>query len=508
MPSDVVFLIGACVIVVTCTVLGMSWLKTPALGLPAGVWLLLFAYVGYRLTRSRVWRDFWMPTHSTVVVSAPTCSPEPRGSVEADSRQARFEFARGERTQATAGDFASQFQAVRANGTLNREDIARLHVGRAIGLVWSMISGDGARLGWAEFRLNSIADRSTWPVRPLRVGIDAPARVAQSLKEARGEVEVEWVSLPGMGTPQRARELRELDAAVVADAGGHLTLYCAQSASRPAAWQDWSATRGASFGGVFPLRLDTASTHLGEGDEACGVDAHTTRLLVESCALLSRVGPRLSFADRLAGRRPIELGRFRGGALLSGARPDVALERVLARLGETVVNAQRAGRRSTVCEIAARLAGAWAVGLDCGLSPGARGSITESAWRILSDEPAAALRALATRVASYEDEEAVTCAFSAARLIAPSDGLDADPLSSLQHELARQDASEADLGRIAAGVCLTIASTPSDKVEYLMEDIAEEIRLAPCLAGRDADQAMILKLMRACVSARGSLNAA
>ena len=179
LPSDVVFLIGACVIVVTCTVLGMSWLKTPALGLPAGVWLLLFAYTGYRLTRTRFWRDFWIPSSSTVVVSAPIGAPDQRAGVEADSRQAKFEFARGERTLTTAGDFASQFQPVRANGTPSREDTARLHVGRAIGSVWSLISGDGARFGWAEFRMNSLADRSTWPVRPLRVGIDAPARIAE-----------------------------------------------------------------------------------------------------------------------------------------------------------------------------------------------------------------------------------------------------------------------------------------------------------------------------------------
>jgi hypothetical protein len=226
------------------------------------------------------------------------------------------------------------------------------------------------------------------------------------------------------------------------------------------------------------------------------------RLLAEAAALLSRTPVRIGIEDRLRGRRPVQLPQVRWSGPTEMSDHTRSLIAVMNRLGERV--ADREPREdSPALRAAARATSAWFASASINQDSELRRRCIESARRLLKDEPEHALRAVAAHVASYDDISALEAAVHAERIVRIDQQLDERTLAFLQSEIDCGLAGPMTVGRIAAGICMACAVTSNERLPFFRDDLAEDLRYAGWMLGREGDELFLLEVVRRIEAARG-----
>lgn len=427
-------LLATSAIVATANSLGAYWLQTPVLGIPCGLWCVgLGGFLG--------------------VLHANRQTPSDQ---------------RGWATRSL--DLPARRVAARL-----AEGAGAVLAAAADRLGWDLPSIDGSSL----CRLPGLSPGH------IRAGLCVPRELASALRRQPSGIDVEWVEVRP-GDEQRLLRRLRLDAIVVQPAHAPLRVALPESPEREAAWFDWSAERPLSYASIFPLRIDPAQVTLGEVDWFDAAEVTLLRAIVEVGSMLGRHPSRLSAADRLAGRVESQ-GPGRGGEGHS-------MQNLMAGLSHAL---ERVEPGSTMAKAAARAVGAYFAGGAEGARPDLRRRAVEVAGRILEPEAESQLRVAAVRLADGEAESAVESMRRADAILRPkAPGVHIDHLAFMQAELALGTPNAATLGRIGAGLGLLAATTAPERLEYLKDDIAEDLRYSGLLIGRDQDHAMLLDLLR------------
>lgn len=472
--STSAFLVASCALVATAYVLGVDWLRSAILGLPSGIWLIAGVMaVRWGLSRRRIGRtseaglELWQ---------------EKAVRTDAD-RQLTLAFSdvgdRPDSGNETLGSITWDAPTFARNGT---GQVALLETARLVARSFEAATDRvGFRPSLPQF-ITSAHDRIAWPTAPLRIGVSLPSRFLDAVAGASSPFPVEWIPLRAEEPDERAFVRHQLDAIVRLDDLSHLYISTNERPGRDAAWYDWSAAAPLTYASVFPLRIDPGQLSLGTMRAIRAVEAALLRALIDASAILARSEPRLGLADRLAGRRPFAFNE----------RPTLADHAML-------VLSQRAASSSDsqLHRSAARAVSAWLATTEASVPVEARREGIEVAWRAIPGEPHLALRAVAARVAAYQDAEAMHAARVAADLIDPeATTLGPEPWAFIQSELEHSTPGDMTLGRIAAGVCLICATTPVKDRGFLLGDLADDLRHTGWLIGREDDQRLLMELMR------------
>ncbi|MFN0134194.1 MAG: hypothetical protein ACKVW3_16900 [Phycisphaerales bacterium] len=459
-PGALALLTASGVAVGVAAYLGVHGLKTPVLGMPGGVWLLGLIQLAGHLRRR----------HELAVASTNAAPPKellPRVAAEALD------------LPLVIGSTAA----------------AALDVARSISTSAGLPS---TGLSTVEQRAAHSIDRSAWPMRPLRIGLDLTPELFAALTEApsTGGAATQWVRIPSGRDDDADLKRFHLDALVRQQGQGPVRVVSPEADGLDAAWFDWSAQRPLTYGSIFPLRVDAAQVNLGEIDPGSRDDLTLAACLVRAMATLSRSPARLTLADRLRGRRPVQRGDLRPGRAPTGPAESCLLELagLITRPADRITDARRA---------AARVAGAWLASTDARLELDVRRRGVDAALDILGDEPEALLRAAALRLASGDDEAAFAAMVRADAVISrQNDGSVHDHLAFLQAEFEMGAPGPLTLGRVGAGIVLAAASSPPDRLTYVRSDIMDDIRYSSWLVGRDQDQALLVRLFSVLERAR------
>lgn len=455
--------LGLCALAATAHSLGATWLASPVLGLPAGLWL-----IGMGLGSPRAVRAAKRMAQTQAAARAAT--------------------ARSPLSVATSRAWPTHGVAKKA--------------------VETVADALGSAADWAENfdrigvdRLAEWHDRLAWSSRPLRIGValDEARRVA--IVNAPGVVECEWVSLAvdaAAGDAQDLMRRNRLDA-MVHDGGSGLAVITPEASDREASWYDWSEHRPLSYAGVFPIYLDCARVSLTGLAVKFERDAAVARALTETAAVLSRSAHRLTLADRVSGRRPIDDGRMSEGSRGSFSREpsEACLKDLLFRvqsfdLMAVPTPAQRAAARVVSAWLATR---PMAEDVEADIASRRRG--IEAAAQIAGDEPEVMLRLAAVRFAAMDDDAGYDALWRADRILRDRQTLPGiDQAVFLQAELDLGPYGPMTLGRAAAGICLLCATTPVDRIPYVRDDLIDDMRYSGWLVGRDQERAMLIEVFR------------
>lgn len=448
--------LGWCAVTATAHSLGAGWLGSGVAGLPAGVWL-----IGLGLA-----------------------SPP---ALRAASTYARARARRRAATPPPAWIPTSRHWPASAGGRA---------VAHAVTSGLSGLAEFAARhdLPGLE-RFAALHDLLPWPARPVRIAMTIDESRAEALKAAPGIIECEFI------------RIREEDLAghcydaVVQDGPGGLEVLTPEAPGREASWYDWADARPLAYASVFPMRLDCAKVSLSGLSMRSDRDAALARALIETAAVLSRSGHRLTMADRALGRRPLGEVRPDGAGdhrpVLARDPVEACLKDLLFRVqsfdvGAAPVPAQRA---------AARLVSAWLatrpVGEDFEIDLAARRRGIEAAVQVAGDEPETMLRLAAVRFAGMDDDGGYDALWRADRILRDRQTLPGtDQFLFLQAELDMGPYGPMTLGRAAAGICLLCATTPIERIPYVRDDLIDDMRYSGWLVGRDQDRSMLLEVFR------------
>ncbi|MBX3382576.1 MAG: hypothetical protein KF864_03605 [Phycisphaeraceae bacterium] len=351
----------------------------------------------------------------------------------------------------------------------------------------------------ADWRLMEWMSRRGWPTRELRVGVVEPGDWCAPFTEARGPGDVSWFAVSRDVAVNRALNKADLDALVRRDEDGGVTVHTREHAGKESAWYDWAGEPPLSYPAVFPTRLDCTRVSLGE----CGVaDGGAVRLLIELAAALSRSPARLTPADVARGRSPVgaawAAAPVRGiSAMRTPGDPVRPLMRAL--LGMVDAGALSAGP----ARAASRVCGAWLATDETGVGEHERAHGARSVVRCGGHEPQTMLRAAAAMLGSLHDGEGIDHILRADRMMRRVDLLPCiDHAAFLNAELMHAAATPLAVGRIAAGICLVGASLPVERLHYFLDDLAEDLRFATLLLGRDQDLLLLRRVVHELERAR------
>jgi hypothetical protein len=351
------------------------------------------------------------------------------------------------------------------------------------------------RIGAESSEVEKTLDAVGLPERELRIGLKLKEADATAFVHAPGHEPTRFFIVPDGETDDRACERYTLDA-IVNRAGKLLRITTLNRGEKRAAWTDWGMERDLSFASVFPSRFDCASVTILEGDDEQTRWDHV-RLICETAAVLSRHPSRLTAADRLQGRRPLELKgkkpREFGEYRATRDRGRDAIARVLATLNELPEHST-----PTAAErVLARLASAEAATAGRTMDERVRRRCAEAAARVAADEAEVMLRLAAVRLGAMDDLGGLDALERAGRMLRdrpPVGGLDQFAFINAELELGPDEPMA--VGRIAAGICLICASLSPTKIAYLRDDLMDDIRYCGKLVGRDQDRRLLLQVFR------------
>jgi len=314
-----------------------------------------------------------------------------------------------------------------------------------------------------------------------------------------------------------------LDAVVCADGAGGLSVTTPEREGLDAGWYDWAGARPISHGSLFPLRFDCAVLHLpadwsgararGETVRAGTEHVWLARALIDGAAVLSRVLPRVSSADRLMGRAPLGGGeRCRSGFGRYVVVHD-PVNGALDRMVERFLAVESATLPTGAQKAAARLASAYAASGRCRLSAARRREVAEAADRVAGEEVEVTLRLAAVLLGCYADEPAMDCIRRADAILQDrmKGGLEAgvaagvagtEPAAFVQSEIETSGGDPLALGRLAAGLCVICAPMTAETIEYLRDDILDDMRFCSWAVGRDQDKQLISNVFTHLLRAR------
>ncbi|MFG0284961.1 MAG: hypothetical protein ACF8R7_11110 [Phycisphaerales bacterium JB039] len=475
--SDLAFVIGACVVVGLAALLGASWLKATLLGLPAGMWIVGAAWGVRFWLRERddagklgSWRDAVRPVMDPATASLVL--------VDEDDEP--------------AGRPIDGFPAVRIASKAT-QDAMRLGLeASALSARWldDRLLVLGGRAAELERLVASWSDRSEAPVRPLRIGLDLPPDLLHEIVRAPSGAEIDWRRTTLGADPGATLRRLGLDAGLAHDGSDYPLLIVANEApGLEAAWHDWGVVNPLSYPSALPRRIDPCQTTVRRFDWRREEDVATLRALLDAAAALSRHPCRLTLADRFRGRRP-------SPALTGGSS---ALAGAMLRIGQLLGASGRA-MPGDVQRIAARALGAWlSTAADVGRQ---RCELATTVQRLLDDEAATLLRCAAAHFAEFDDDAGMDTLRQAARLLEGVEILgDADCF--LHAEIVGGAGDPITVGRIAAGIWLTCLTAKAERLEFLLDDIFDDLRDAAWLSRRGQDHMMLRQITRDALALRG-----
>jgi len=446
---------GASALVGVSYLLGASWLANPAMGIPAGAWLVILATAGSKLVMD-------------------------------------------ERAKARPLDDAPPARSSRAQWPEGTVGGGILDVsGRCTGAVVRAVD----RVLRTDFQgcLSDVHDTLTWPSRPLRIGVRAGTELIRTLPEMDGACPVEWFTLSGASDESAACRRHLLDA-VVWSRADHGEILTSIAPSTEASWYDWAHPRPLSYASVFPHTIDPERVSLLGDAGAPQAAPRVIRSLVEAAAALSRRPERLSLCDRLRGRRPDEDVSARDEASPAD-EPARLADAALDSLAEALQRDTHAASATHVERTAARVVTAHLAG--CEMDDARRLRLMEHAAQVAGHEPEVLLRLAAVRFGALRDGPAFEALARADwALRERRDTPIHDPFEFIQGELAHGRAGTLSVGRVAAGICLLCAGTPRERLRYLRDDLMDDMRYSGWLVGADPDRRLLLDVF--CVLARGS----
>lgn len=354
-----------------------------------------------------------------------------------------------------------------------------------------------------EERLASDHDTSHWWERPLRVGFAAPGPWADTIAAAPGAWQCEFLELT-TGEAEAACRLNNLDCVIYASGPDDLALVTNEQPGREAAWYDWGQPRPASYPAIFPTRLDCARVTL---PGACdrNADPILLRAIVELACVTSRHATRLSYRDRLNGRRPIGAAVPKSKGAVQPFHPaGEGLSPLMAVLhnqlrGKGVFAPPLGYERA-----AARVLSAWVATTASTLTDEFRRDCAETSARICADEPDTLLRAAAVRFSVLDDAWG-NDAIAKADVMLQNWPIVTEPdqLAFVQSELDLGSPSPMTVGRLAAGICLVGARMSFEHLRYFKDDLLDDMKCCELLMERDQDHALLKDVFRTMEQNRG-----
>lgn len=451
LPPAAVVLSCSAVVVATGYLLGASWLGFSLLGLPVGLWLIAAIYAAWR----RGWLDLFEAS-----VPLPVGAPRANLNVSPLTRRRLAPLLRlGVAVRAIVTDLAVA--------------------------AWNFESRSGSQLREAIARA---LDRRPELAGPLRIGIAAPSDMAHSITTHEVAVPVSWRAIDENHAPPAPTSRLDLVFRHDGMRGGVATI--PERDHQPATWFDWSTPRPLSFASVFPHRVDPAQLTIALLPGADAHDPLVTSMLVAAAAQ-ARLPARLSLTDRLVGRLPLD-----GEEDPSHIDPGAFRVRAMRRLAQAL-SSRDPSDASLLERTAASVVGAWLVTPGARIPMAERRSLLEGVALFQRNRPETWLRLAAVRFANYDDDAAIDALLNADPLVrSSSDQIVIDQAGFVQSEIAMGGGGPLTLGRIAAGICLLAAQHPYERLDFLRDDLLEDLRYSGWLLGRDQDSVVLHRVIR------------
>jgi len=472
--------VGACVLVMTGYTLGLDWLASRLVGVPAGIWIVALVMLVSEYRRQR-------------------------------------------------GDGADEREISRAAaGLLARLDPTRLRLPRinldrlraalpgsnAVGGVLELVGVSAGTLDNAKRTITDITNKVSPPNSILRIGvdlavIDARELIAFGMREDNLGVQVEWVKAQsGLVTDvEKDTASGNFDVLVRRESRGDINIFVAEQDGRAAAWHDWGLPLPLGYAGVFPPRIDPARVALSGCDLQNQDHAALAAQMTVACAMLARAPGRASPAARSS----LGLTLTARPAIPAIASPGGPLSAIMQRLGATMRRCVEGD--GSVCSMtpgfvkaAARAYTAHLVGFEHGSAAGACAESISFASTLLPGEHEPVLRLAAAQLATGNQfaEDARRTLMSACESLMRSEcRCDADPLAFIMSEVELGEPGQMTLGRIAAGIALVWATAPRDTVDYLREDLLDDLAHAGWLRERPGDVQVLKGVLKELEGVRG-----
>lgn len=344
--------------------------------------------------------------------------------------------------------------------------------------------------------------------RPIRIGLDVREAEFNALTSASSRLHLDPQAFtvtrhaPGAFVDS-AREIERVDALVRRSPDNDRGLYAflPEDEAWPAAWYDWSIEPPLCFASVFPARLDCARLTLGACDLSRVVQAELVGALVAAAAAYAR-----------------HPARTPGSAWSLCASPTAAeMQTVVARQHQAMAalaeafdrlvsdSTERSVAPKELLTSASNVLSAWCSTQDH-QSSGGKGSgvcaerrmqLAALASEGFEKHAPQVLRLAAAQLAAGQDDDALRSLQWAVRVLRSAHAeCSVDPLVFVQSEIELGQPGGLSTGRIAAGLTLLWATTDSSRHPFLREDLADDLRHAGWLMGRDHDRGVIERVMQ------------
>lgn len=359
---------------------------------------------------------------------------------------------------------------------------------------------DGAFAQWAQ--------RNTYPVRSVRIGVLTPGAWSESLmampasSSASPWIDIEWISCPTNGHALSACRDYKLDAVVQSLRDDGFGVYTCEHPGKSAALTSWSEDGPLSYAGLFPLRVDASSLMLSGVEPA---EMGLARSLLVAMAVCSRHPQRLTAWDVIGGRLPTtsreawpkHVATVRGDCHWTlQAMRHVARELVSVLENRAGVTAAANATASMTVRAAARCISAWATSAVTAIHDQERHALTSLAMLACPEDAVIASRHCATLVAMGDDVAGRERLKQLTEMLAIRTFVeDIDHSAFVLGELA-QCGSPLSTGRLAVGCCILANTLDARGFEYAREDLMDEIKRSGAMIEREADQAMVISLLR------------
>ncbi|MCB9844538.1 MAG: hypothetical protein H6811_00930 [Phycisphaeraceae bacterium] len=442
-PSTPMNILVACAVVAMAYWLGASWLASPVLGVPSGLYAVALVFALLR------WGDLPLSRMRSVSrLASSASSPLSNLGQTLSSIPHRVACAMSAAVDAwrtSANDDDLTFDD-------DEED------------------NDGSE---ADRGPSQSGVRSPMP-RRISVALALHSQDVRRLLDAGIGRAIEWVAVdPNTVARGLWTGIRNFDAIVQRD--GALV-----SISRPNAsdsihpWGDWSeAPASVCYPGVFPMRLDAPRVTLGELDLASSADRDLLLGAIETFAV----------------------GRAQPGSLLAVGGEALSLEDSVRRLIDAASVVARSNPQALGVLGAARAASAGMMTHAC--DPEQRLPLVSFAPVVVPDEPESHFRHAAALFAATRDDDAFEALRNASAALASCPRpIQGDQTAFLQSEIEHGDGDEMALGRLASGLWLAACCIDPAQFQHLRDDVVDDLRSAPWLIGRDQDLALLLRVLR------------
>lgn len=352
------------------------------------------------------------------------------------------------------------------------------------------------------------AQRHSYPVLPLQIGVLTPGAWSEGLMASPTDshgtpwIDIEWVSCPTQGHALSACRDYGLDAVVQSLRDDGFGVYTCEHPSKPAAVTSWTQHGALSFAGLFPMRIDASCLTLSSVEPG---EMRLARSLLVAMAVCSRHPQRLKVSDVINGRLPTtsreawprSVSRVRGDCHWAlQAMRHVARELVNVREVSKAGAGENAQPVSSTVQAAARCISAWATSAVTAIHDAERHALTGLAVLACPEDAVIAARHCATLIAMGDDVTGRERLLQLTDMLAKKTFVeDVDHIAFVLGELA-QCGSPLSTGRLAVGCCMLASTLDARGFDYAREDVIDEIRRSGAMVEREADQAMVISLLR------------